>query len=308
VGVLFSTFQMAFVVVTGGSGFVGSHLIKALALDDRVESVLNIDINPSSQIVCDISDFRSLEKALQPYRSRITDIVHLAALPGVRKSLDEPIECVNNNVIGTVNILEISRGLPNLVRIVIASSSSVYGARGGVMKESDDLTDSPPVSIYAASKRSIEIFASTYSALYKTSIVCLRLFTVYGPKGRMDMAVGRFINAIQNDIPIKVLGDGSAKRDFTYIAETVRGIVCAMFSPNIPKLFSVYNICSGRSVSLRELISMIEKTAKTTFKEITYSPDELGDVSVTHGDCSLALSELGFRATVMLEEGIRMTL
>ena len=302
---------MTTVLVTGGSGFIGSHLVDRLATLDSVGLIISLDINASSSggetiinLKADITCDSELESALIGYMDRIEFVVHLAARPGVRWSVDHPIECAETNIVGTVRILEIARRMKNLKRVVLASSSSVYG--DATLACSETSSTDHPSSLYAASKKASEVIASSYSNLYKMDIVCLRFFTVYGPRGRPDMAILRFIDAMANDRPIDVYGDGSARRDFTHIDDVISGIVRSLDVRRVDSLFSVFNIAGGRSVSVSEVVSHIANALRCT-PAFRYHPPQAGDVLETRADLTEARRALGYEPHVDIITGIKRT-
>ena len=230
-------------------------------------------------------------------------ICHLAARAGVRASIDDPYNYLASNVEGTLVLLEETRKAEGLVRnFVFASSSSVYGNAARAQLSEDDKTDAP-ISPYAATKKMIELLAYTYSHLHGIKCSGLRFFTVYGPRGRPDMAAFKFIHRIYNELSIDRYGDGSTKRDYTYIDDIVSGVVAAL---DTPRDFEVYNLGNGSPVLLSKMISIIEKaTGKRAV--INTLPQQAGDVDMTNADISKASALLGYKPSTPLEEGLVKT-
>lgn len=309
------------VCVTGAAGFIGGHLCERL-LKEGVY-VVGVDL------VNDYYDTRFKKETLSIlkkypnfrfYKGDIRDkgqvrliwdaecadgpfdcVVHLAAQAGVRYSVQNPTDVGVTNVDGTNIILEVSHEykIPNLV---CASSSSVYGANS-VAPFGEDQTCDKPISPYAASKRANELFAFTHWHLYKTPITMLRFFTVFGPRGRPDMAAFKFIKKIDNGDPIDKYGDGSAIREFTYIDDIVDGVVRSM---NTPNGFRIVNLGGGSTYSLNQFIEMIEGRVgrKAIINQLPMQP---GDVMITSADQKYAKEALGFQPQTSLEEGIKKT-
>jgi len=221
----------------------------------------------------------------------------------VRASIDDPYNYLASNVEGTLVLLEETRKAEGLVRnFVFASSSSVYGNAARAQLSEDDKTDAP-ISPYAATKKMIELLAYTYSHLHGIKCSGLRFFTVYGPRGRPDMAAFKFIHRIYNELSIDRYGDGSTKRDYTYIDDIVSGVVAAL---DTPRDFEVYNLGNGSPVLLSKMISIIEKaTGKRAV--INTLPQQAGDVDMTNADISKASALLGYEPSTPLEEGLVKT-
>ncbi|MCP4231188.1 MAG: NAD-dependent epimerase/dehydratase family protein, partial [bacterium] len=228
------------------------------------------------------------------------DIVcHLAARAGVRPSIEEPILYEEVNSLGTLNMLEASRGA-KLKNFVFAGSSSVYGLNSKIpFSEDDPITK--PISPYASTKRASELQCFTYSHLYDIPITSLRFFTVYGEAGRPEMAVARFTRLIYDGKPIDVYGDGSALRDFTYVGDIIDGVVRAV---DTPFDYEIINIGGSRVIELSYLIEVIE-AALGKKAEINYMDAAPGDVPITSADVSKAKRLIGFEPRVGIEEGIR---
>lgn len=306
---------MKTVLVTGGAGFIGSHLCERLL--ESGCSVINLDnfndyyspsikrenirkalTNPGYKLIeGDIRDTGLLEKTFRDYS--IDAVVHLAALAGVRRSLDNPLEYIDVNVKGTTNLLEVIRKQKNKInKLVFASSSSVYGLNPTPFNESDPLPlqESP----YAASKLAGEQFCRAYGHLYGIPTVVLRFFTVYGPRQRPEMAIHYFATLMDDGKEIPVYGDGKSARDYTYIDDIVDGIVAAL---ELDCDFEVFNLGNSNPVKLNQLIDIIEsKLGKFAIKR--FFPSQKGDVSITWADISKAGAKLGYSPKVGIEDGI----
>ncbi len=302
------------VLVTGGAGFIGSHVCDALL--KRGEYVVCIDnfnnyYDPKVK-KRNISD-ASKSKKFKLYRGDISDIgfmrnvfrkakpnkvIHLAARAGVRPSLLNPQLYADVNIKGTINILELSKEF-NVENFVFGSSSSVYGANKKVpFSESDPVNT--PISPYAATKRAGELICYTYHHLYKLNISCLRFFTVYGPRGRPDMAPYMFTKAIKEGKEIKMFGDGTSKRDYTYVSDIVSGILSAL-DKNYP--YEIFNLGNSKPIALKDFIAIIESAInkKALIKKMSM---QSGDVEFTYADISKSKKLLGYDPKTSLEEGI----
>ena len=292
------------VLVTGAAGFIGSHLTERLiARGDEVVGLDNFDtfydphvkranIEPAlaggrfELVEGDIRDGACVEGILAG--GDIDVIVHLAAKAGVRPSIDDPVGYVDVNINGTVVMLEAARKA-GTKRFVFASSSSVYGNNRKVPFAETDNVDYP-ISPYAATKKAGELICHTYSHLYGIGMTCLRFFTVYGPRQRPDLAIHKFARLILAGKPIPVFGDGSMRRDFTYIDDILDGVVAAMDRRGG---YEIYNLGESRPVRLDVLIAEIEKAlgAKAV---IDRKPMQPGDVIQTYADVSKARRDLGY--------------
>jgi UDP-glucuronate 4-epimerase len=301
------------VLVTGSAGFIGSHLCERLiaqglcviGLDNFCDSYdpalkrSNISealLSPSYILVeGDILDGGLLNSL---FESRSIDaVVHLAALAGVRRSLENPLDYVDVDIKGTVNMLELCRRY-SIKKFVFASSSSVYGSNPPPFSE-----DKPPAgqaSPYAAAKYSGELFCRTYSQLYSLPAVCLRFFTVYGPRQRPDMAIRIFTQALHDGRELCIFGDGSSSRDYTYVDDVVDGIIAAL---NLDCSFEAINLGSAKPVKLSELISLIGNKLSSPAR-IIYLPKQAGDVPQTCADIQKAEKLLGYSPKISLDEGL----
>lgn len=309
------------ILVTGAAGFIGSYVAKALL--SRGAEILGIDSlntyydpklkqarlhelerNPGFKFVfADLGRFPALMAATDSSRERITAIVHLAAQAGVRHSIDHPLDYLNANLGGHLHILELARQLPNLKHLVYASSSSVYGASQRIPFALDDPCDRP-VSLYAATKRSDELMSEAYAGLYGIPLTGLRFFTVYGPAGRPDMAYFKFTANILAGKPIEVMGDGTQRRDFTYIDDIVAGVLAALDRPpGRDRLHRIFNLGNDRPERLSRLLELVEQACGKK-AEIKTLPVAAGDVPSTWADISVSRSELGYDPKTPLEVGI----
>ena len=225
-------------------------------------------------------------------------VCHLAARAGVRPSIDDPLLYESVNCAGTLNLLEAVKGM-RLKNFVFASSSSVYGINSKVPFSEDDPITST-ISPYAATKRAGELYCFSYSHLYSLPVTCLRFFTVYGERGRPDMAVAKFTRLIWEGRPIEVYGDGSAKRDFTYVSDIINGLVNAIRTPS---RFEIVNLGGSSTVELRKVIGIIERCLGRK-ADIKYSGCAPGDVPITFADVTKAASLLGFAPKVRIDEGV----
>ena len=302
------------ILVTGAAGFLGSTLVDRLLAEGR--EVVGLDsfdpFYPAEQkqrnltsalaastfqlVRGDIRDADTVESLFS--ETRFSSVVHLAALAGVRPSLERPAAFSDVNVRGTSVVLEaaVNHGNP---RVVFASSSSVYGEReDGPFRETDSVER--PISPYAATKRAGELVAHTFHHAHDLSVTCARIFTAYGPRQRPDLAIRKFAERMLEGMPIPVFGDGHSLRDFTYVDDLVDGLVKAI---DRDLDFAILNFGAGREVTVLEVIELLEKTLKVP-AEIEWLPAQTGDVRRTWSDTRAAREALGFEPQVSLEEGI----
>jgi UDP-glucuronate 4-epimerase len=302
------------VLVTGGAGFIGSHVSERLLRDGHSVSILD-DLNnfyspaakqanleavrrqgPYEFYFGDISDEPRVQQVFE--KSRPDAVIHLAARAGVRPSLDQPMLYGQVNVQGLIAVLEACRQ-QRVPKFVFASSSSVYGIGNQVPFREDDAV-TLPVSPYAATKIAGEKIAYTYSHLYGLRVVCLRFFTVFGPRQRPDLAIRKFVARIDRGAPIPVYGDGSSGRDYTFVEDTVEGVMGALA---YDCSYDVFNLGNSNPVLLKDLIRTIE-AALGKKAEIQRLPDQPGDVPVTYADISKAQRLLGYEPRTPLRQGI----
>lgn len=306
------------ILVTGAAGFIGYHVSEQLL--KRGETVIGVDnlndyydvrlkearlANLSSHatfsfIRMNIADQPAMT-ALATQFPNLTGIVHLAAQAGVRYSLTHPFAYTDANVIGHLNVLELSRKLTKLKHLVYASSSSVYGANQKLPFSVNDPVEQP-ISLYAATKRSCELMSYTYSHLYGIPATGLRFFTVYGPWGRPDMSAFLFTKAILNEEELPVFNQGDMRRNFTYIDDIVRGTIACLDKPQGAQ-HRVYNIGNNRSEPLMHFISVIEKAVGKKAK-IRFEGMQPGDVKETIADISDTTRDFNFMPKTNIEEGL----
>jgi UDP-glucuronate 4-epimerase len=302
-------------LVTGAAGFIGSHVSEALiARGDEVIGVDNFDpfygrsVKERNLIALRNArafQFVEADVARDPMPLDGIDVViHLAAKPGVRPSLEDPGAYMEANVTATARLFDAARRA-GVLRIVFGSSSSVYGNVTPAPFAEDQPAVSP-ISPYAASKRAGELIAHAFAHLYPVRILCLRFFTVYGPRQRPDLAIHKFTDLIAQGRPIRMHGDGSSERDYTYITDALDGILAAVewTARAAPGSVERVNVGGGERVRLDRLIALI---AATLGREalIERHPDQPGDVKLTDADLAHAAKLLGFKPRVGIEEGVR---
>jgi len=320
------------ILVTGAAGFIGFHTASALL--DRGDEVVGLDnlnsyydvtlkearlalLSPRNRFIfvkADVSDKAAIDKLFSEYRPE--RVIHLAAQAGVRHSIEHPEQYVESNIVGFLNILEACRR-GSVDHLVFASSSSVYGANTRVPFSVQDNVDHP-VSFYAASKKSNELMAHVYAHLYRLPTTGLRFFTVYGPWGRPDMALFKFVDRILADEPIDVFNNGHHARDFTYVGDVVEAllrIVDRLPEPNSnwsgdrpdPSTSSapyrLYNIGNHNPIQLMDFIGLIEKALGQEAKK-NFLPMQPGDVPTTYADVTNLAADIGFEPSTPISEGI----
>lgn len=322
------------ILVTGAAGFIGYHLCERLIIlghtvvgldnlrdyydvnlkwdrlaelgiiskPDYNEVVESVTHNASFRFIkLDLEDRENLPKLFEA--ENFDSVCNLAAQAGVRYSIENPFIYAESNILGFVNILESCRNY-NVYKLVYASSSSVYGLSDSVPFSIEDNVDHP-ISLYAATKKSNELMAYTYSHLFGIKTIGLRFFTVYGPWGRPDMAMFLFTDAILNDKPLKVFNEGELSRDFTYIDDVIGGVVTTLLEEkkDLP-LYQLYNIGNSKPVKLLDFINEIEKhTGKTAIKEML--PMQPGDVEKTWADVTSLENDYGYKPDTDISEGVR---
>lgn len=317
---------MRTILVTGGAGFIGSHLSesllkegnKVLIIDNfnnyydpvikrnNVEEVKKtcIDNNiPLDNYKVFEGDIRDKEFLAEVFSNEIDSIMHLAAMAGVRPSIQDPALYYDVNITGTVNLLEMCRK-NNIKQFVFASSSSVYGNNEKVPFAESDRVDNP-ISPYAATKKSGELLCHTYHHLFDMNIACLRFFTVYGPRQRPDLAINKFTTLILEDKEIPFYGDGTTSRDYTFVEDIVTGIVSSInFVNTDKKVFEIFNIGGDKTVSLIEMVEIIEEALNKKAK-LNRLPMQPGDVNRTCADISHSREVIGYNPETTFKEGIK---
>lgn len=313
---------MKTILLTGGAGFIGSHLSEVLLetgryriicldnLDDFYPAQLKKDnLNNLSArypygdfrfIEGDIASFSAHELMEITHHQRVDKLVHLAAKAGVRPSIDAPEEYYRTNVTGMVNLLEFAR-LAGVRDFIYSSSSSVYGNNPAVpWKESTP--ELRPISPYAATKIAGEQMGQVYAHLYPIRFTALRLFTVYGPRQRPDLAIHKFYNNMKEGREILLYGDGTTSRDYTFVGDLVKGIAAAV-ERDVPDRFQVFNLGSGRPVSLLEMVRSLERVTGMIAK-VRFIEEQPGDVKHTWADISRAAEALHYHPGTSLDKGI----
>ena len=321
------------ILVTGAAGFIGCHLVKKLA--ERGDEVVGIDnindyydirlknsrlkeegidsefIETGKYVQSNIySNYRFLKIDLQEkdeinqmFTEEEFDVVcNLAAQAGVRYSIDQPFSYIDSNIVGFTNILEACRN-HSTAHFVYASSSSIYGLNEKIPFSEDDQVDKP-VSLYAATKKANELMAHAYSKLYQLPSTGVRFFTVYGPWGRPDMAPYLFMQSILDGMPIKIFNHGNLERDFTYIDDTIQGLINIIDTPPFEEIpYKIYNIGSSNPIKLMDFINTIEKvTGKQAIKQFVGM--QPGDVFSTYADTSRLEKDFGYKPSTSIQEGI----
>ncbi len=303
------------VIVTGAAGFIGAHLSeKLLERGDEVTGVDNFDpfypkefkdenikiLSEKGKFRFHELDIRSFEmgKLIQEVGPDI--VVHLAAMAGVRPSIQNPMKYVSVNVDGTMNILEAVKE-SGTKSLVFASSSSVYGGNRKIPFSEEDRVDTP-VSPYAATKKCGELLCHTYSHLFGLNITALRFFTVYGERQRPEMAIYKFTERVMRGEELPVFAMGESSRDYTYIGDIVNGVVLSMENMGG---YRVYNLGESRVTKLLDLVKMIERATGKKAK-VNLLPPQPGDVEITCADVSKARNEIGYTPTTPIEKGVEI--
>jgi UDP-glucuronate 4-epimerase len=309
------------ILVTGCAGFIGLHT--SLSFLEKGKKVIGIDnlnayydpqlkkdrlalLEKNPNFVFEFMDFSDQEKVFELFKKypEIEGIIHLGAQAGVRHSLTHPHDYVKANITGQIALMEGARKLKNLKHFIYASSSSVYGANTKMPFSVKDQTDSP-LAPYGATKKAVELMAHSYAYLYNMPLTGFRFFTVYGPWGRPDMAAYIFAKNISEGKPIQIFNNGHMKRDFTFIADIVRGIVgCYDTPPNELKIpHRVFNLGNNKSEKLTDFIELIEKELGIKAK-YEYKPMQPGDVAETYADIQESKEIFGFTPRTTIYEGI----
>jgi len=307
-----------YILVTGGAGFIGSHLIERLiekgyfviCLDNfndyyspdlKEKNISGVVKNANFELIRgDILDIDLLDDIFSGiHHPQPNKIVHLAAMAGVRSSILNPGIYVDVDVKGTVNLLETAKKYA-AEQFIFASSSSVYGTNEKIPFSENDPVELQ-ISPYATSKRAAELFCKTYNKIYDIPVTVLRFFTVYGERQRPDMAISKFFELIMEDKPIPIFGDGSSLRDYTYVKDCID---CVFSAIENPMDFETINIGSGKTISLKALIEIIRKVTGKKIK-IKHIEEQAGDVHQTYADISKAKKLLKYNPGITIEEGIR---
>lgn len=307
------------VLVTGAAGFIGSSVSRALL--ERGNRVIGIDNfndyydvslkearaellearGEFAMVRADIADREAMSSVFLD-NPEITGVIHLAAQAGVRYSLINPYAYIEANVEGHVVLLEAAKKLPNLRHFVYASSSSVYGANTKLPFSVDDAVDHP-VSLYAATKRSMELISESYMRMFDLPLTGLRFFTVYGPWGRPDMAAFIFTRKILAGEKIPVFNNGDMRRDFTFIDDIVAGVIACLDKPAEGAFHRVYNLGNHRSEDLMDFIHTLEDAIGIK-ADIDFQPMQPGDVKETYADIEASRRDFGFEPSTSIDEGI----
>jgi len=308
---------MSVVLITGVAGFIGSHLAEALlSADYKVIGLDNFDPFYARSIkennlsgFIDHPNFRFFEMDIRESSSfkqlptNIDTVIHLAAKAGVRPSIDDPESYLSTNILGSQNIMQwmASNGIG---KILFASSSSVYGNNKKIPFSEQDNVDHP-ISPYAYTKKAGELLMHTFHHLYNISVLCLRFFTVYGPRQRPDLAIHKFANLIENDQPITMFGDGSSARDYTFVGDTVSGISALLkhLEKTSSPMFDIINLGNNHPVELKDMIDSIFTAAGKSVPVIKTGMQP-GDVDITYADISKAYDLVGYKPSTSFQAGL----
>lgn len=309
-------------LITGGAGFIGFHLSKRLLEAgakviglDNMNDYYEVSLKEARLAILkqyekytfvqgDLADKKVIFDLFQTEKPDI--VVNLAAQAGVRYSIDNPDAYIQSNLVGFYNVLEACRHYP-VEHLVYASSSSVYGGNEKVPFSTEDKVDHP-VSLYAATKKSNELMAYSYSKLYKIPATGLRFFTVYGPYGRPDMACYKFAKKIMKNEPIQIYNNGDMYRDFTYVDDIVTGIENILCNPPMEDkqgaFYKIYNIGNNKPEKLMDFVSVLEKYLGREAKK-EFLPMQPGDVYQTYADVTELMNDFGFKPSTSMEEGMK---
>ncbi len=306
------------ILLTGGAGFIGSNLAEQLLNDKRVSAVRVLD-NLATGSIKNISAFLAdpkfefFEGDIRDYKTcleacnNIDFISHQAALGSVPRSINDPLTTNEVNITGTLNVFTAAKE-KNIKRIVYAASSSTYGDHPGLPKSEDNIGS--PLSPYAVTKYVNELYAAVFANLYGLEFIGLRYFNIFGPKqdpyGPYAAVIPLFAEALLNNKPPTINGDGNHSRDFTYVDNAVQANLLSLFTVNAEAVNQVYNIACGQQVSLLQLYEELKKEAASSLLPI-HGPERTGDVKHSMADISKAKKLLGYRVKVPVEEGLRMT-
>jgi UDP-N-acetylglucosamine/UDP-N-acetylgalactosamine 4-epimerase len=306
------------ILVTGGAGFIGSNLVEELLKDARVASVRVLD-NLATGSLKNIDEFRDnqkfrfIEGDIRGYETclvacdGIDFISHQAALGSVPRSINDPLTSNDVNITGTLNIFTAAKE-KKVKRIVYAASSSTYGDHPGLPKVEDVIGN--PLSPYAVTKYVNELYAKVYAGLYGMQITGLRYFNIFGPKqnpqGPYAAVIPLFAEAVLENKPPTINGDGNHSRDFTYVANAVKANILAMFTENAEAVNQVYNIACGHQTSLNELFNQLKNFAGSSIQPV-YGPERKGDVKHSLADISKAKKLLDYQPAISVSEGLKKT-
>jgi UDP-glucuronate 4-epimerase len=301
------------ILVTGGAGFIGSHVVRKLLCEGHVVAALD-DFNDFYDPAIKRANVKTFNGSAEVIEGDIRDaaktkavvvagkydsIIHIAARAGVRPSVQNPSAYIETNVIGTFNLLEAAR-IAEVRRFLLASSSSVYGLASKV-PFSEDLALPQTLSPYAATKLAAEHLSGNYSHLYGLPVVVMRFFTVYGPAQRPDLAIHKFADCIYHGKPVQQYGDGSTRRDYTYVDDIVQGVLGALKYTRTP--FEIFNLGENQTTTLSDLIVQIENALgkKALIERL---PEQQGDMPLTCANIDKARALLGYHPQVKISEGI----
>lgn len=305
------------ILVTGGAGFIGSQLSSQLlaqgaavvVLDDfnnyydpaiKKKNIAALRSSKNFSLICgDITNPKTVKNVFRKYP--IDLVFHLAARAGVRPSILQPELYEKVNIQGTLNLLSAAQE-NNIRKFIFASSSSIYGNNKNFPFKETDPVDNP-ISPYAATKKAGELLAYTFHHLYKLPVACMRFFTVYGPRQRPEMAIHKFIKAVDQDREIEMFGDGSSQRDYTYIDDIISGLLKVSA---VDFDYEIFNLGNSDTVSLKKLIEVIGKSLNKQPK-IKKLPRQAGDVEITFADIAKSKKYFGYEPKTKIEEGIRKT-
>lgn len=309
------------ILITGAAGFIGSHLVESLlshreqiiGLDNLCDFYeislkkynLNLIKNHSNSklftfIKKDITDLESLENVFEEYS--FDTVIHFAAMAGVRPSIERPLYYQKVNIQGTQNLLECCKKY-SIKKFIFASSSSIYGNNKKLPFSEEDFVDNP-ISPYAATKKSCELICYTYHYLYEIDLICLRFFTVYGPRQRPDLAIHKFFRLIAKHKPIPFYGDGTAARDYTFIDDIIDGVIKSYkWLLKNKKVYEIFNLGNSHPVSLKTLVELISPFFDNNI-EINKLPLPQGDVNITYADISKAQKYFDYQPKTDIKEGL----
>lgn len=305
------------IIVTGAAGFIGSHLIEQLlGLNNHVVGIDNFDAfyprdikqeNLKNALQSALFSFHELDitnsNDFAKWPEKVDVIVHLAAKAGVRPSIENPEAYLNTNIMGTLNILEYMRRV-GCDKLVCASSSSIYGNNKKIPFEETDPTDQP-ISPYAVSKKTGELLIYNYHKLYDFNCINLRFFTVFGPRQRPDLAIHKFVKKIIMNEPIDVYGKGDTARDYTYVEDTISGIIAAIgYLQENQMVFETINLGNNNPIGLLDLIQKIENHLGLKSK-LNFLPMQEGDVDITFSSIDKARRLLGYNPNTTIDDGLK---